>query len=143
MVGATYNIGNNVFLTADEYDVRRTETHVMIPSGNTLVLGGMVQDEAKDQTTKVPVLGDIPVLGHAFRSNSKSRNKVNLLIFITPTIVTDEDYQPTRTDYLKSPVPLSDSVDGEWSAWDSGKPLDWSKPVVERDNTQGYKDSTK
>jgi type II secretory pathway component GspD/PulD (secretin) len=126
---------------ADEYDIRKIDTHVMIPSGNTLVLGGMVQDDVRNSHTKVPFLGDIPLLGHAFRSGSKSRQQSNLLIFITPTIVTDEDYQPTKTDYLKTPVPTSDSVDAPWTAWDSGKPLDWSKPVYEE--AKFHRDPTK
>ena len=124
----TKNLGQAGLFQADEYDIRRLETRVMIPSGNTLVLGGLVQDEVNTSNTKVPVLGDIPILGYAFRSDSKSRQKNNLIIFITPTIVQDEDYQPTKTDFLKSPVPLKDSIEGEWSSWDSGQPKDWSKP---------------
>ena len=112
---------------ADEYDIRKIDTRVMIPSGNTLVLGGLVQDDVRNENTKVPVLGDLPVLGYAFRSDGKRRQKSNLLIFITPTIVQDEDFQPTKTEFLKTP--LVDSVAEEWSAWDSGKPLDWSKPA--------------
>ena len=50
----------------------------------------------------MPVLGDIPVLGYAFRSENKSLHKDNLLIFITPTIVKDTDFLPTATDFLKS-----------------------------------------
>ena len=113
---------------ADEYDIRKLETRVMIPSGNTLVMGGMVQDDVRSGNTKVPVLGDIPGLGYLFRSDSKTRSKNNLLVFVTPTIVTDDDYQPTKTDFLKTPVPVNDSVEGDWSSWDTGKPRDWSKP---------------
>jgi hypothetical protein len=51
-----------------------------------------------------------------------------MIIFVTPTIVADEDFQPTKSNFLKTPVPTSDQVEGEWSAWDSGKPKDWSKP---------------
>src|SRR5204863_9179723 len=123
-------------------DVRKIETRVMIPSGNTLVLGGLVQDDVRTANNKVPVLGDIPFLGRAFRSDSKSRQKENLLIFITPTIVTDEDFQPTKSDFLKTPVPTSDSVDAPWSAWDSGKPLDWSKPICE-EPAPAHQDPTK
>lgn len=122
----TKNVGGAIF-QADEYDIRKMETRVMIPSGNTLVLGGLVQDDVRSSNTKVPLLGDIPYLGHAFRSDTKSRQKSNLMVFITPTIVQDSDYQPTSTDFLKNPVPKTDSVDGDWSAWDSGKPKDWSK----------------
>jgi Bacterial type II and III secretion system protein len=110
---------------ADEYDVRRIETRVMVPSGNTLVLGGLVQDDTRIGNTKVPVLGDIPFLGGAFRSDSKSRQKNNLLIFITPTIVKDSDFRPTKTDFLKST--MEDTAEKEWGPWDSGKPYDWSR----------------
>ncbi len=126
---------------ADEYDIRKLETRVMIPSGNTLVLGGLVQDDVRNSDTKVPVLGDIPLLGHAFKSASKTRQKSNLTIFLTPTIVQDEDYQPTSTAFLKTPVPTG--VEGEWTAWDSAKPLDWSKPVFEKEQPQVQKDPYK
>jgi type II secretory pathway component GspD/PulD (secretin) len=108
---------------ADEYDIRKIETQVMIPSGHTLVLGGLVQDDTRSANTKVPFLGDIPGLGHMFRSDSKSRQKSNLLIFITPTIVQDSDFQPTKTDFLQTPMQTTEAKD--WNAWDSGKPADW------------------
>lgn len=107
---------------ADQYDIRKIDTRVMIPSGNTLVLGGLVQDDIRKSNNKVPILGDIPLLGYAFRSDSKSRQKANLLIFITPTIVQDSDFQPSSTKFLSTPAPLEDRVEPDWSAWDSGKP---------------------
>jgi general secretion pathway protein D len=113
---------------ADEYDVRKLETRVMIPSGNTLVMGGMMSDSVNKGGNKVPLLGDIPLLGGLFRSETKSRLKQNLLIFITPTIVQDEDFQPTKSTFLKERLPAHDDIEGEWSAWDDGKPKDWSKP---------------
>lgn len=110
---------------ADIYDIRKIQTTVMIPSGNTLVLGGLVRDSINTGHVKVPVLGDIPGLGSLFRKDSKSRDKSNLLIFITPTIVADSDYQPANSTFLKSTA--VEIEDPEWSAWDSGKPRDWSK----------------
>jgi len=112
----------------DSFYKREMETRVLIPSGNTLVLGGLVQDEINDAATKVPVLGDIPVLGYAFRSKSRERGKMNLMIFITPTIVRDEDFQPTKTEFLKTPLPSGDALDEDWSALDTTEPVDWSKP---------------
>jgi len=112
---------------ADEYDVRRMETKVMIPSGNTLVLGGLVQDDTRSSNTKVPILGDIPGIGNIFRSDSKQRQKNNLLVFVTPTIVTDDDYQPTKSTFLKTP--LQTTEEKPWNAWDSGKPADWHSVV--------------
>jgi type II secretory pathway component GspD/PulD (secretin) len=101
----------------------------LIPSGNTLVMGGLIQDNVQEQDTKVPLLGDIPGLGFLFRSESKTRTKSNLIIFLTPTIVEDEDFQPTKSNFLKTRVPIKDTVEGDWSAWDSGKPKDWGKKV--------------
>ncbi|HQL79239.1 MAG TPA: hypothetical protein PLU91_13640 [Verrucomicrobiota bacterium] len=106
----------------DSFLTRNLTTHVMIPSGNTLVMGGLIQDQINTENVKVPILGDIPVLGYLFRHDSKDRNKTDLVLFITPTIIQDEDYQPTRADFLKRPVPQKDSLDEDWSAWDSGLP---------------------
>jgi type II secretory pathway component GspD/PulD (secretin) len=112
---------------ADVYDIRKIETQVMIPSGNTLVLGGLVQDKSTKEHTKVPILGDIPFLGLAFRKDGKARDQSNLLIFITPTIVQDSDFQPNANaaDFLKTPP--SEIEEKPWTAWDDGKPWDWSK----------------
>ncbi len=118
---------NDLLSQADTYDIRKIETHVMIPSGNTLVLGGLVQDDIRQNNTKVPLLGDIPGLGRAFRTDSKSRQKSNLIIFITPTIIEETDFQPTETKFLKSAPPLKDGVEEDWSSWDSGKPKEWKK----------------
>ncbi len=66
----------------------------MVPDhGNTLVMGGLIQDNPTASYTTVPVLGSIPVLGWAFKSQSITMEKDNLVIFITPTIVRDTDYQ--------------------------------------------------
>jgi type II secretory pathway component GspD/PulD (secretin) len=116
---------NGTTFQADEYDIRKMETHVMIPSGNTLVLGGLVQDDMRDTSTKVPILGDIPILGKAFHSDSKIRQKNNLLVFITPTIIQDSDYQPTKTTLLQTPLPPEQNE--KWTSWNTTEPYDWSK----------------
>jgi len=113
---------------ADEFDSRNIDTQVLIPNANTLVMGGMVKDNPNSTYTKVPILGDIPVLGYAFRSENKSMDKQNLLIFITPTIIKDSDFQPTTTTFMNSrPIKEQEPLDPN-SAWDSGKPHDWSDP---------------
>ncbi|MCX8090486.1 MAG: hypothetical protein N3I86_06040 [Verrucomicrobiae bacterium] len=110
----------------DSFFTRKIETAVLIPSGNTLVMGGLISDESLNSNVKVPVLGDVPVLGYAFRKDSKERNRQNLIIFITPTIVRDNDFQPAQSTFLKS-TGETEALE-EWSAWDSGKPRDWSRP---------------
>src|SRR5205823_313347 len=90
--------------TANIYAIRRIQTTVMIPSGNTLVMGGMINDTSVKSYTKVPILGDVPGVGLFFRKEGKNRNKSNLLIFITPTIVEDADFHPNNGggEFLKT-----------------------------------------
>ncbi|MCV2442917.1 type IV pilus secretin PilQ [Acinetobacter bereziniae] len=64
-------------------------TNVLVDNGETVVLGGIFEQETKNIQTKVPFLGDIPYLGRLFRKDLKSDNKRELLIFVTPRIVND------------------------------------------------------
>ncbi len=68
---------------------REIKTEVLVSDGETIVLGGLIRDEETVGVNKVPLLGDIPGLGVLFRSKSHTTNKVNLLVFIRPTIVND------------------------------------------------------
>lgn len=66
---------------------RKIKTQIVVNSGDTAVLGGLMKDDDRDSTAKVPILGDIPILGWLFKSNTKRREKTNLVVFITPRIV--------------------------------------------------------
>jgi general secretion pathway protein D len=68
-------------------DTRTLDSNVLIKSGDTLAVGGLLQDEVSKGKTKVPVMGDIPVLGYLFQEHLNARTKRNLLIFVTPTIL--------------------------------------------------------
>jgi type IV pilus assembly protein PilQ len=68
-------------------DTREIVTQVLVNDGQTVVLGGILETERRDAETKVPWLGDIPVLGHLFKTTSKTDNKDELLIFVTPRIL--------------------------------------------------------
>jgi len=68
-------------------DTREIVTQVLVNDGQTVVLGGILETEHRDDQTKVPLLGDIPVLGALFKEQSKTNNKDELLIFVTPKIV--------------------------------------------------------
>jgi type IV pilus assembly protein PilQ len=70
-------------------NTKHVKTNVQVENGGTVVLGGIFTQTEIDSDLKVPLLGDIPVLGHLFRSKSRTRNQTELLIFITPRIVTD------------------------------------------------------
>ncbi|MDB6146638.1 MAG: hypothetical protein JWO45_302, partial [Spartobacteria bacterium] len=72
-------------------DTRTLDSNVLIKSGDTLAIGGLLQDEQNKIRSKVPVLGDIPIIGYMFAEKLSARTKRNLLVFVTPTII-DSSY---------------------------------------------------
>jgi type IV pilus assembly protein PilQ len=68
-------------------DTREVTTQVLVNDGQTVVLGGILTTTQRDVQNKIPWLGDIPVLGHLFKSTDRTNNKDELLIFVTPKIV--------------------------------------------------------
>jgi general secretion pathway protein D len=89
---------------------REIKTQILAGDGQTVVLGGLIQDEVNKGDQRVPVLGSIPVLGHLFRSQSATKRKTNLLIFLKSTIIrtdavltgaTAEKYQTIRDQQVE------------------------------------------
>lgn len=70
---------------------RKIQTRVTVADGETVVLGGLIRDNVVQSETRVPVLGSVPGVGRLFRSTSSSVQKTNLLVFIRPTILRDDD----------------------------------------------------
>lgn len=70
-------------------DTKHVSTQVLVDNGGTVVLGGIYQQTTTNNTTKIPLLGDIPVLGYLFRENEKADTKTELMIFVTPRIMAD------------------------------------------------------
>ena len=100
---------------------RKIDTTVLAEAGETIVLGGLIQNDYRDTAKKVPLLGDIPLVGRLFRSNSQTRDKRHLLVFIRPTVVrTLEDANRVTArmyDYIwevqihsRSPTPSADQL---------------------------------
>ena len=111
---------------APSFSRSRIVTQAAVPSGYTLVLGGMDQDVVNKTFTKVPFFGDIPGLGSLFRSDSKAHSTETILLFVTPTIISDADYQASTSQFEKrKPLPASEMNE---PAWDTGEPYDWTKP---------------
>ncbi|MFZ0828099.1 MAG: secretin N-terminal domain-containing protein [Verrucomicrobiia bacterium] len=114
------------------FDYRKLDSQAMIPNGDTLVMGGMVNDNPTETYTKVPVLGDIPGLKWAFSSQTKETIKDNLIIFLTPTIIKDSDFQlasSANTDFLKSKPTVMKGQINPNSYMDGAEPHgDWSNP---------------
>ena len=86
-------VGDSTFIFAGAQvsspiiDKRTLNSNVLIRSGDTLAIGGLLQDEVGKVRNKVPIMGDIPVLGYLFQEHLNARTKRNLLIFVTPTIL--------------------------------------------------------
>lgn len=86
-------VGDSVFnfagaqVASPVIDTRTLDSNVLIKSGDTLAIGGLLQDEQTKARSKVPVLGDIPIVGYFFQERLNARTKRNLLVFVTPTIL--------------------------------------------------------
>ena len=76
-------VADSAFATTE----RSVQTSVMVADGDTVVLGGLVRDKSSEVINKIPLLGDIPILGWLFKSRSTSIEKTNLMLFITPRIM--------------------------------------------------------
>ncbi|WP_395004730.1 type II secretion system protein GspD, partial [Undibacterium sp.] len=91
--------------------VRSIATNVLVEDGQIIALGGLIRDDTSGAEEKVPFLGDIPFLGNLFKYNKKNRQKVNLMVFLRPTIIRNAEdsknvsldrYDYLRTQYLRS-----------------------------------------
>jgi type IV pilus assembly protein PilQ len=71
-------------------DTKHVKTQVLIENGGTVVIGGIYIQEDRDTINKVPVLGDIPVMGNLFKSTARRNDKTELLIFLTPKVLSDK-----------------------------------------------------
>lgn len=77
---------------------REIETTVLVNDGQIIVLGGLIEDDEQLSVDKVPLLGDIPIVGNAFKSTDKSRKRTNLMVFLRPTIVSGTNDLRAVTD---------------------------------------------
>ena len=76
-----------VFAGVPSIETKRVNTQVLVENGDTVVLGGIFEQTSRTDVTKVPLLGDIPIVGALFRRSQKQEDKTELLIFITPKII--------------------------------------------------------
>lgn len=88
-----------------EFTKRSIQSTVLADNGEIIVLGGLMQDNYQVSNSKVPLLGDIPWLGQLFRSENKTREKTNLMVFLRPVIINDRDtaqaVTSNRYDYIQ------------------------------------------
>jgi general secretion pathway protein D len=101
------NTGNVV--TSPVKNISTANTTIMVPNGQTVVMGGLITSRTTENHRKVPWLGDIPVLGYAFRYDFQQTLRTELLIFLTPRIITDDaesehikDVEMARLHFIES-----------------------------------------
>jgi general secretion pathway protein D len=103
IVNGTTNAATNP--AGPEFTKRSIQSTVLADNGEIIVLGGLMQDNYQVSNSKVPLLGDIPWIGQLFRSEQKTRNKTNLMVFLRPVIINDRDtaqaVTSNRYDYIQ------------------------------------------
>jgi general secretion pathway protein D len=102
-------VGSTVTTSANSqgptFNIRSIQSTVLADNGEIIVLGGLMQDNYQVSNSKVPLLGDIPWIGQLFRSETKQRQKTNLMVFLRPVIISDSDtaqqITQNRYDYVQ------------------------------------------
>ncbi|UCD28865.1 MAG: hypothetical protein JSV03_17610 [Planctomycetota bacterium] len=89
---------------------RKAETAVTVKDGETIIIGGLITSRENTSETKVPLLGDIPGLGHLFRTNTVSNTKTELLIVLTPHVIRDMDQARTISIEMRDQTGMLDNM---------------------------------
>ena len=126
---------------------RQINTTVLVNSGQTIVLGGLIDNDVQESEQKIPLLGDIPWLGRLFSSTGTTKRKTNLMVFIRPTIITDhagsDNISSRKYNYMRalqqdkkmrgiSLMPFTDLA--ELPEWDDALSLPPSYDEVNKDD---------
>jgi general secretion pathway protein D len=102
---------------------RNVESNVIVEDGQIIVLGGLIGDNYTDGSSKIPFLGDIPLIGGLFRYDNKSRKRTNLMVFIRPSVLRNneqnnifsnnklDDFEEKRKNFAQVPLfPKNDNL---------------------------------
>lgn len=100
----------NVLTRGTAKDLTQAETTVVVADEQTIVLGGLITRSEDTVTRKVPWLGDVPVVGKAFRFDSHSHRRTELLIFLTPRIIKGDEYNETHKQIEASRIHFTESA---------------------------------
>jgi type IV pilus assembly protein PilQ len=85
----TKNSRGSLTAAGPAINTKQIKTEVLVENGGTVVIGGIFTQDERNDVSKVPLLGDLPILGYLFQTRTKSITKTELLVFITPKIVAD------------------------------------------------------
>ena len=102
------------------FATRRVNTSLTIYDGYTVAVGGLMREDVQNVEDKVPILGDIPIVGRLFQTKAENRIKSNLIIFVTAQII-DATGRPLRgAEALGSSLPIAAPTGGADAAMDAG-----------------------
>ena len=93
---------NGVPSLAPDIKIKQLSSIVKVKNNNKILLGGLIQKKSENKTDKVPILGDIPILGHLFQSKEKVRSKSELIIVMTPKIIKGDETEPSLAQLEES-----------------------------------------
>ena len=162
LVTPQINEGNSVQLTIEQevssvsgatgvdisINKREIKTTVMVESGETVILGGLIDEDVQESVQKVPLLGDIPIIGHLFKSTTNSTRKRNLMVFLKPQIITDEKVMHTmakdKYNFIRADQ-LRKQEEGLSLMSDENLPMlpEWSDKLVLPPSFDEYQESIK
>jgi general secretion pathway protein D len=91
-------------------DTTQADTTMMVRDGETIVLGGLMKDTKSNTDKKIPILGDIPILGYLFRSTEQETKKTEILVFITPHILTNENREEISAQEIEDVMERSQTT---------------------------------
>src|SRR5262249_55964413 len=94
-------------------DTSEVQTTVRVKNGVTIIIGGLMKDERINNKTKVPVLGDIPILGKAFKNEDRKMQKTEIVVFLTPHII-NGDVRTDPEEYMNT----TSTIKGEKTYYD-------------------------
>ena len=129
---------------------RAANTTVVVRDRDTIAMGGLMRDRDLVQENKVPLLGDIPVLGWLFKNRQRTTEKVNLLFFLTPRILTNyqkdsseqmQDLLNRRSGHLKNSIGENDKFGTEVKALYEKAKKQGEGPLYDQDDARRYQDS--
>jgi len=110
--GETVQISEDLF--PEVFATRSADTRVAVRDGQTIVIGGLIEDKITDTIRKIPLLGDIPIAGHLFKRTIKEKSKTELLIFLTPHVAKEASYLTPMYEAERARSSLeSDEATGE------------------------------
>ena len=106
-------LGNNMYIP--QLKMTQSETAIAMSSGQTLAIGGLISSTLTEDSNKLPMLGDLPIIGNLFKSKAFSRGETELIIMVTPTIINPDEYMPSSTTEMKEAIKAN-----PWEGDDAG-----------------------